>query len=89
MKVCPETGLYLDPATGRGIDAVTSQVIGKKKWRKTLDQARKKKKKQVTFSLQSEDQNLLKKFQIFFKPLFFVFFVLFCQFFIFTKLHKG
>ena len=60
MKVCPETGLYLDPATGRGIDEVTSQVIGKKKWRKTLDQARKKKKKQVMFSLQiptSESQH--------------------------------
>ena len=48
MKVCPETGLYLDPATGRGIDAKTSEVMGKKKWRKTLQLAKKNKEKAVT-----------------------------------------
>ena len=49
IKVCPETGLYLDPVTGRGIDATTSQVMGKKKWRKTLQLAQKNKKKAVTY----------------------------------------
>ena len=49
MKVCPVTGLYLDPITGRGIDATTSQVIGKKKWRKTLELAKQNKEQAVRY----------------------------------------
>ena len=51
MKVCPVTGLYLDPITGRGIDATTSQVIGKKKWRKTLELAKKNKEQAVRYCI--------------------------------------